>query len=202
MSHLVQVQASYIGVGKSTFINQLNFPQIDDGIDLVSCFEDWYNEPFLNDVLKAMVMLENSVIKTNLIRNSIIFASRSPLISAFQFLRQGNEEIANNFIYYYKKRLQKNVKSVTILDYGDCIVKNEHLIQLAYQRMRKRNRKFETDFFVNDNVYKQFFEDCEQKKRIIVDKIKQDSFFNYVSIENFHGFYYIDLIKLIKIAFK
>ena len=154
--------------------------------------------------MKSLLAMENTI--TKIISNcdrKIILASRSPVLSAFQFLPIcSNDKIADKFIYYYKTRLSRHVKKVKILDYGDCILSNETWIKMAYERMLKRNRKMEIDFFTDYELYKNFFKTCEKRKEIIIKKLKQDSFFEYIKMPEFNGFNIKDLLTLYQILYK
>lgn len=210
MTHLIEVHASFIGIGKSTFIKQMNLPQVDDCIDLALCFDQWYHDSIIfsdlvtDEIVKSLLAMENTI--TKIISNcnqNIILASRSPVLSAFQFLPVcSSEKIADKFIYYYKTRLSRHVNKITILDYGDCILSNETWMKMAYERMLKRNRKMEIDFFTDYELYRKFFETCEKRKKIVINKLKQDSFFEYIQISKFNGFNTKDLLALYKIVYK
>lgn len=203
MTHLVEVHASFIGTGKSKFINKLVLPHIDNCVDLISCF-GWYHQSIIfndlvsDEITKALLVLEHNVSKILMIKGrKIILASRSPVLSAFQFLSiySGETDI---FINYYKKRLSNHVEKVTIFDYGDAIFRDDAFIELAYKRMVERNRQVETNFFIDLEYYKKFFYLCEKNKHEIVDKLKKDPFFNYIKVSEFNGFNFKDLIHLWK----
>lgn len=209
MSRLIEIHASFIGIGKSTFMNRFGYERVDDCVDLVSCFDGWYSEPIVfsdpasDDILKAMLVMEHTITKivTAVARSNVVLTSRSPVLSAFQFMSTSDEETIDTFVGYYKTRLNGRVKKVVVLDYGDVILADDAWIRLGYERMSTRNRKMETDFFVNYDTYRQFFVACERKKNVVVEKMKRDSFFEYVKMSTFNGFDYTDLMQLHKILY-
>lgn len=214
MSRLIEIHASFIGIGKSTFMNQTNYARVDDCVDLVSCFDGWYGESIVfddaatDDILKAMLVMEHTITKiVAAAAADVVLTSRSPVLSALQFLPSTSYEMSltsdpdtvDTFIRYYKTRLNGHIEKVVVLDYGDVVCEDEAWIRLGYERMSTRNRKMETDFFVDYDTYKQFFETCERKKNVVVEKIKRDSFFEYLKMSTFNGFDSTDLIRLHKI---
>lgn len=204
MTYLIEIQASFVGIGKSTFVQRFDeYENIDDCIDLVSCFDRWYNQRLVfddsatDDVLKSMLVMEHVLAKL-VAGGRVVMASRSPVVSGFQF--SSSDEIADKLIDYYKTRLGNRIKKVIILDYGDAILADEKWIRLGYERMLKRNRKMEMDYFVDYEAYKTFFEVCERKKKTIIDKINRDSFFRYIKISTFHGFNFKDFLHALEIV--
>lgn len=210
MIHLVEIHASYIGIGKSKFIKKFPFPSVYNCIDFVECFDEWYtkslcfNQIQLDEITKSLLVMENLIGKIETKNNSLIMASRSPIISAFQFLSVLSNippSVADKFINFYKKRIQKNVSHVTIIDFGTVISKDDKCIQLGYERMLQRNRKLETNYFIDLEFYKNFFQVCEHRKQIIVNKIKQDDFFTYILAPSFHDFNLNDYKYVLKQIF-
>lgn len=211
MAHLLEVHASYLGMGKSSFIRNIDDVKILDGCtSLVETFpEYWYSySPMLlsdnrtDELVKGLITLGHCAAKLEqlLPSTTTIVCSRSPIISAYQFVRHDmDENVRNNFLYFYKRRLQNmGVEKVTIVDYGDAIRNDEKFIKLGYERMIERDRKFEVNYFRTYKKYKQFFANCEAKKQPMVELLMGDSFFGYHSALMFDGFESTDRDRLVK----
>ncbi|GFQ65305.1 uncharacterized protein TNCT_647111 [Trichonephila clavata] len=128
---LVEIQASHVGIGKSTFAKEFNKPWVDDCIQLVE-----------SDPRSFMEMSTN-------------MESRSPIISCIQFASQ--DVNWKPMLNYYKRRLKHlGVDAVLVLDYGTDIQRNEEAVQMGYKRMWVRGRKFEWEAFDTYEKYKSF----------------------------------------------
>ncbi|GBO43641.1 hypothetical protein AVEN_224794-1 [Araneus ventricosus] len=65
---LVEIQASHVGIGKTTFAQKLNYPWVDDCINLVESDPAFYYESKRNvfksdtdnEILRAHLVLENA----------------------------------------------------------------------------------------------------------------------------------------------
>ncbi|GFQ68214.1 uncharacterized protein TNCT_730101 [Trichonephila clavata] len=197
---VVEIQASHVGIGKSTFAKEFRKPVVDDCIQLVESDVSFFygdaneygdgNEQF-KQLLRCYLVLENYAATLDNVDSQLksywtIVASRSPIISCIQFASQNvNWEPMLN---YYKRRLKHlGVDAVLVLDYGTDIQSEEESIELGFKRMWLRYRKFETKTFHTYEKYKNFFERAEQVKKDVVEAIKNDNFFYYKEM-SFNGF--------------
>ncbi|GFT26027.1 uncharacterized protein NPIL_17001 [Nephila pilipes] len=198
---LVEIQASHVGIGKSTFVKKLNLPYVDDCIQLVESdpaffYGDANNYGNGNDefkhLLRSYLVLENYAasldqLSSQLETNCTVMSSRSPIISCIQFATR--EVDWKPLLSYYKKRLEHlGVGKVLILDYGTVIQENEEAVKRGFQRMNERGRMFEKMAFNSYEKYHGFFQRAEQVKLDIVDALKKDRFFHYINIPVFHDF--------------
>lgn len=201
---LLEIQSSHVGIGKSFFCNSFDLPTIDDCIDLVNCFpESWYDiektlfVPEKDDLVKALLILENTCTKLDQLAKSgcqVALSSRSMIVSTCQFLCNPTDESINILYNYFRKRTEGILSSIVVFDYGDVIQKDYWL--LGYERMLKRNRSFEVNFFDSPEKYHQFFQECEMRKYKIVEKIKRDPLFTFIPIKKFEGFTFQDKIPI------
>ncbi|GFR33733.1 uncharacterized protein TNCT_549731 [Trichonephila clavata] len=202
---LVEIQASHVGIGKSTFAKEFNKPWVDDCIQLVESDPSFFygdvneygegNDQFKH-LLRCYLVLENFAasldnVAANLATDWTIIASRSPIISCIQFASQ--DVNWKPMMNYYKRRLkQLGVDAVLVLDYGTDIQRNEEAVQMGYKRMWVRGRKFEWEAFDTYEKYKSFFQRAEQVKLDVVEAIKKDEYFHYEEMP-FDGFKEKDL---------
>ncbi|GFQ76185.1 uncharacterized protein TNCT_206341 [Trichonephila clavata] len=202
---LVEIQASHVGIGKSTFAKEFNKPWVDDCIQLVESDPSFFygdvneygegNDQFKH-LLRCYLVLENFAasldnVAANLATDWTIIASRSPIISCIQFASQ--DVNWKPMMNYYKRRLkQLGVDAVLVLDYGNSIQNNEEAVQMGFKRMWVRGRKFEWEAFNTYEHYKSFFQRAEQVKSDVVEAMKKDEFFHYKEVA-FDGFMEKDL---------
>ncbi|GFR12905.1 uncharacterized protein TNCT_328011 [Trichonephila clavata] len=202
---LVEIQASHVGIGKSTFAKEFNKPWVDDCIQLVESDPSFFygdvneygegNDQFKH-LLRCYLVLENFAasldnVAANLATDWTIIASRSPIISCIQFASQ--DVNWKPMLNYYKRRLKHlGVDAVLVLDYGTDIQRNEEAVQMGYKRMWVRGRKFEWEAFDTYEKYKSFFQRAEQVKLDVVEAIKKDEYFHYEEMP-FDGFKEKDL---------
>lgn len=196
MTFLYEIQASHIGIGKSTFVQNLNLQTIDDCLQLAESFgEDWYKEgnsilswlkPNEDDILRAYLILENYASKIDFLSpTKDLVSSRSPLVSVLQFMPNPLFKYQRDtLVQYYEKRLKHaGIDKVFILDYGSSIAENFSCVRLGYIRMIRRGRPFELAMFNSFEKYLRFFDICEKRKEDIVRDLQQNSFFNYKNVE-------------------
>ncbi|GFQ90050.1 uncharacterized protein TNCT_113311 [Trichonephila clavata] len=202
---LVEIQASHIGIGKSTFAKEFNKPWVEDCIQLVESDPSFSygdaneygdgNDQF-KDLLSCYLVLENFAASLDNVASKLgsdwtIIASRSPIISCIQFASQ--DVNWKPMLNYYKRRLKHlGVDAVLVLDYGTDIQRNEEAVQMGYKRMWVRGRKFEWEAFDTYEKYNSFFQRAEQVKLDVVEAIKKDEFFQYEEMP-FDGFKEKDL---------
>ncbi|GFR05991.1 uncharacterized protein TNCT_343571 [Trichonephila clavata] len=202
---LVEIQASHVGIGKSTFAKEFNKPWVDDCIQLVESDPSFFygdtneygdgNDQFKN-LLSCYLVLENFAASLDNVASKLgsdwtIIASRSPIISCIQFASQ--DVNWKPMLNYYKRRLKHlGVDAVLVLDYGTDIQRNEEAVQMGYKRMWVRGRKFEWEAFDTYEKYKSFFQRAEQVKLDVVEAIKKDEYFHYEEMP-FDGFKEKDL---------
>lgn len=216
MATLYEIQASYVGIGKSTFAQKFNLPFADDCINLVDSLSDyWYTESsyFLSPdskteaLFKAYLVLENSAcaISEALSKNlgNIVISARSALVSAFQFLQfQPSLEQIMSLVDYYQARLQHmGVKKVVVLDFGPSIMRHDEHVMTGYNRMRERARPYELNFFISFEKYKCFFQLAELNKYPMVRELqKRGHMFQYETLEfsNFNIQNYCQVLGLIR----
>ncbi|GBN19731.1 hypothetical protein AVEN_261807-1 [Araneus ventricosus] len=197
---LVEVQASHVGIGKSTFVEKLGYPWIDDCVNLVESDppffygprEDIFQNDADNDLLRAYLVLENFAASLDKLSGELsndwtIVASRSPVISSVQFANHVNDW--KPLAKFYRKRLDHlKVNRVLVLDYGSSIQANKTFLENAFRRMKQRGRQFELNAFNTFETYCQFFEAAESKKIEIVETyLKEPEFFKYEAM-TFHDF--------------
>ncbi|GFY23847.1 uncharacterized protein TNCV_3536411 [Trichonephila clavipes] len=171
---LVEIQASHVGIGKSTFAKRFDKPWVDDCFQLVESDPSFFygdaneykegNNEF-KQMLRCYLVLENFAASLDNVASKLgtdwtIIASRSPIISCIQFASQGvNYEPMLN---YYKRRLKHlGVNSVLILDYGNKIKINEQAVKTGYELMLNRGRIFEKEAFDTFEKYNNFFQRAE-----------------------------------------
>ncbi|GFY38828.1 uncharacterized protein TNIN_3531 [Trichonephila inaurata madagascariensis] len=202
---LVEIQASHVGIGKSTFAKSFGKPWVDDCIQLVESdpsffygdsneYGDGNNE--FKQLLRCYLVLENFAasldnVASNLGSSWTIIASRSPIISCIQFASQ--QVNCKPMLQYYKRRLRHlGVDAVLILDYGNDIQTKEQSVKMGYERMFNRGRIFETEAFDTFEKYNSFFQRAERVKSNVVEEIEKDDFFHYKNVP-FNGFNEKDL---------
>ncbi|GFY55245.1 uncharacterized protein TNIN_321901 [Trichonephila inaurata madagascariensis] len=115
---LVEIQASHVGIVKSTFAKRIDKPWVDDCIQLVESDPSFFygdaneygdgNNQF-KQLLRCYLVLENFAasldnVATKLGTEWIIIASRSPIISCIQFASQAVNW--KPMLTYYKRRLK------------------------------------------------------------------------------------------------
>ncbi|GFY55663.1 uncharacterized protein TNIN_424461 [Trichonephila inaurata madagascariensis] len=157
---LVEIQASHVGIGKSTFAKRFYKPWVDDCIQLVESNPSFFygdtneygdgNNQF-KQLLRCYLVLENFAASLNNVARKLgsewtIIASRSPIISCIQFASQAVNW--KPMLNYYKRRLRHlGVDAVLILDYGNDIQMKEQAVKTVYERMLNRGRIFEKEAF-------------------------------------------------------
>ncbi|GFQ71444.1 uncharacterized protein TNCT_360691 [Trichonephila clavata] len=150
---LVEIQASHVGIGKSTSGKEFNKPWVDDCIQLPA---NWDLTGLLSQV-------------------------EVPLYRVFQFASQ--DVNWKPMLNYYKRRLKHlGVDAVLVLDYGNNIQNNEEAVQMGFKRMWVLGRKFEWEAFNTYEHYKSFFQRAEQIKSDVVEAMKKDKFFHYKEV--------------------
>lgn len=199
MVSVYEIQASFVGIGKSTFARKFELPFADDCVHLVNSLSDyWYSgsrfflspEVKTESLFKAFLVLENSACAVSEAlsknRGNVVVSSRSALVSAVQFLPflPSPEEI-KALADYYEARLKYNgVDRVIILDFGSSILNSDHYVACGYDRMRKRARPYEINHFNTFEKYKSFFQQAEWKKDPMVKELKERShMFHYKNLE-------------------
>ncbi|GFY04603.1 uncharacterized protein TNCV_4416872 [Trichonephila clavipes] len=202
---LVEIQASHVGIGKSTFAKRFDKPWVDDCIQLVESDPSFFyghaneygegNNEF-KQLLRCYLVLENFAASLDNVASKLgsdwtIIASRSVIISCIQFARQGVN--CKPMLNYYKRRLRHlGVDTVLILDYGNKIQMNEQAVKTGYERMLNRGRIFEKEAFDTFEKYNNFFQSAERVKYNVVEEIEKDDFFQYKNVP-FYGFNERDL---------
>ncbi|GFQ78256.1 uncharacterized protein TNCT_677151 [Trichonephila clavata] len=189
---LVEIQASHVGIGKSTFAKEFNKPWVDDCIQLVESDPSFFygdaneygdgNDQFKH-LLRCYLVLENFAVSLDNVASKLgsdwtIIASLSTIISCIRF---ANQDVNwKPMLNYYKRRLKHlGVDAVLVLDYGNNIQSNEEAVQMGFKRMWVRGRKFEWKAFNTYEHYKSFFQRAEQIKSDVVEAMKKDTFFHY-----------------------
>ncbi|GIY01553.1 RING-type domain-containing protein, partial [Caerostris darwini] len=210
---LFELQASYVGIGKTTFANTLSYPVVDDCIRLVESQDDrWYkgngifptSDPNLESLLKAYLVLENSAATIDqMIQTSspkCIVSTRSTLISTIQFLTfEPTHQEMESLINFYKRRLEyAGIEKIVIMDFGTSIASNPAWVRQGYERMLKRGRPFELDYFETFEKYQTFFDRAERVKLDIVQRLKSLSMVHYIPME-FNGFNPQDCTNVLEI---
>ncbi|GFR18946.1 uncharacterized protein TNCT_585211 [Trichonephila clavata] len=204
---LVEIQASHVGIGKSTFAKEFNKPWVDDCIQLVESDPSFFyrdaneygdgNDQFKH-LLRCYLVLENFAASLDNVASKLrsywtIIASRSPIISCIQFASQDVKW--KPMLNYYKRRLKHlGVDAVLVLGYGNNIQSNEEAVQMGFKRMWVRGRKFKWEAFNTYERYKSFFQRAEQIKSDVVEAVKKDKFFHYKEVP-FDGFREKDLVN-------
>ncbi|GFS53164.1 uncharacterized protein TNCV_4516941 [Trichonephila clavipes] len=202
---LVEIQASHVVIGISTFAKRFNKPWVDDCIQLVESDPSFFyghaneygedNNEF-KQLLRCYLVLENFAASLDIVASKLgtdwtIIASRSVIISCIQFARQGLN--CKPMLNYYKRRLRHlGVDIVLILDYGNKIQMNEQAVKTGYERMLNRGRIFEKEAFDTFEKYNNFFQSAERVKYNVVEEIEKDDFFQYKNVP-FYGFNERDL---------
>ncbi|GFQ68568.1 uncharacterized protein TNCT_373231 [Trichonephila clavata] len=196
---LVEIQASHVGIGKSTFAKEFNKPWVDDCIQLVESDPSFFygdvneygegNDQFKH-LLRCYLVLENFAASLDNVASNLgtdYYRKSSPIISCIQFASQ--DVNWKPMMNYCKRRLkQLGVDAVLVLDYGNSIQNNEEAVQMGFKRMWVRGRKFEWEAFYTYEHYKSFFQRAEQvKSDVVVEAMKKDEFFHYKEVA-FDGF--------------
>ncbi|GFQ83355.1 uncharacterized protein TNCT_423391, partial [Trichonephila clavata] len=131
---LVEIQASHVGIGKSTFAKEFNKPWVDDCIQLVESDPSFFygdvneygegNDQFKH-LLRCYLVLENFAasldnVAANLELTGLLSQVEVPLYHAFNLPSQ--DVNWKPMMNYYKRRLkQLGVDAVLVLDYGNSI---------------------------------------------------------------------------------
>ncbi|GBN92052.1 hypothetical protein AVEN_266866-1 [Araneus ventricosus] len=198
MATLYEIQASYVGIGKSTFAQKFNLPFADDCINLVDSLSDYcYTESsyFISPdsktkaLFKAYLVLDISAcaISEALSKNQgNVISARSALVSAFQFLQfQPSLEQIMSLVDYYQARLQHmGVKKVVVLDFGPSIMRHDEHVMTGYNRVREQARPYELNFFNSFEKYKSVFQLAELNKYPMVRELqKRSHIFQYETLE-------------------
>lgn len=200
---LVEIQASFVGIGKTTVMKIFSYPTvdgyIDDCVDMIETDPDFFHDSN-NDTLRNYLVLENfaarlqakvSTLQKTCASNWTIITSRCPLLSCIQF-SDGLLDWRPLERYYRKRLKHLGVDHVLILDYGSSIAGSPKAVEAGYKRMRKRGRKFELERYDTLETYNNFFQEAERKKLDVLKDL-DPNFYQYRDVdfwdtENFNEF--------------